>query len=75
MNFVPLPFVLIDSSMQILNVDITFDDYNNSVLNHNRIGNVQTNGPNLANTSVIRNDDESSDPHGSRPYFYLTENP
>ena len=65
--------MLIDSSMQILNVDITFDDYNNSVLNHNRLGNVQTNGQNLATTSVIRNEDESADPH--RPYFYLTENP
>ena len=34
-NFVPEPFILLDSSMVILHVDITFDDYNSSVL-HNR---------------------------------------
>ena len=32
-NYVPEPFVQLDESMVILHVDITFDDYNTSVLN------------------------------------------
>ena len=32
-DFVPEPFVQLDESMVILHVDITFDDYNTSVLN------------------------------------------
>ena len=32
-DFAPEPFVQLDESMVILHVDITFDDYNTSVLN------------------------------------------
>ena len=34
-DFEPEPFVQLDESMVILHVDITFDDYNTSVLNNN----------------------------------------
>ena len=32
-NFEPEPFVQLDESMAILHIDITFDDYNTSILN------------------------------------------
>lgn len=32
-RFMPQPYVQLDESMAILHVDITFDDYNSSVLN------------------------------------------
>ena len=35
-TFVPEPFVLLDKSMVILHIDITFDDYNAAFLQQNK---------------------------------------
>lgn len=72
-NFVPEPFVQLDESMVILHVDITFDDYNTSVLNMRP--NQQQPQQMLPMNTTLPGSLLLGQPPSDQSYFYLRDNP
>ena len=73
----PEPFVQLDESMVILHVDITFDDYNTSVLNTRNASGYMNN---TETATMMLPQMNTSFPQATMPgdqssYFYLRDNP
>jgi len=78
-DFEPEPFVQLDESMVILHVDITFEDYNTSVLNNRNQGGYMTDNM-MQQPMMMQNNyqgmmmNQANHPNDTS-YFYLRDNP
>ena len=74
-SFVPEPFILLDPTMVILHVDITFDDYNSSILNTRNLNYAANMGSSPNNQAYRNSAAAGSLNQPEQTYFYLSDNP